>query len=146
MTVYQYKTVAAPRRLKKVKGVKDKDALTAHAICEAIATEAAQGWEYQRADRFQVEEKSGFFSKPVLRESTVLIFRKPVQTAAPVQRHPAPAQPQPAPQPIQRQEVAAEPVAPPLPAPAPASPSTGPGFSIAGVEPTKTPRIGGAND
>ena len=44
MTGYNYKTIAAPRRLKKVKGVKGQDALLAHSVEELIAVEAAQGW------------------------------------------------------------------------------------------------------
>ncbi len=121
MTGYNYKTIAAPRRLKKVKGVKGQDALLAHSVEELIAVEAAQGWEYLRADTFPVEAKGGMFSKPVVTERAVLVFRKPiaVQMAQPVAAQPG----QPAP--LQQNE---------------------PGFSIAGVEPPRTPTVGGAND
>lgn len=124
MTGYQYKTVAAPRRLKKVKGVRGKDALLAHAVEDLIAVETAQGWEYLRADSFPVEDKGGLFSKPVVTERAVLVFRKAIPAHQPV------AQPQPAPQP------AAQPAPPqraePSVAPAPEAP--------------RAPTVGGAND
>ena len=139
MTGYNYKTIAAPRRLKKVKGVKGQDALLAHSVEELIAVEAAQGWEYLRADTFPVEAKGGMFSKPVLTERAVLVFRKPiaVQMAQPVAAQPVQPAPQPAPAP------APQPVVQPAPAP---QQQNEPGFSIAGVEPPRTPTVGGAND
>ena len=140
MTGYNYKTIAAPRRLKKVKGVKGQDALLAHSVEELIAVEAAQGWEYLRADTFPVEAKGGMFSKPVVTERAVLVFRKPiaVQMAQPVAAQPVQPAPQPAPAP------APQPVV--QPAPAPQQQQNEPGFSIAGVEPPRTPTVGGAND
>lgn len=139
MTGYNYKTIAAPRRLKKVKGVKGQDALLAHSVEELIAVEAAQGWEYLRADTFPVEAKGGMFSKPVVTERAVLVFRKPiaVQMAQPVAAQPVQPAPQPAPAP------APQPVVQPAPAP---QQQNEPGFSIAGVEPPRTPTVGGAND
>lgn len=139
MTGYNYKTIAAPRRLKKVKGVKGQDALLAHSVEELIAVEAAQGWEYLRADTFPVEAKGGMFLKPVVTERAVLVFRKPiaVQMAQPVAAQPVQPAPQPAPAP------APQPVVQPAPAP---QQQNEPGFSIAGVEPPRTPTVGGAND
>lgn len=139
MTGYNYKTIAAPRRLKKVKGVKGQGALLAHSVEELIAVEAAQGWEYLRADTFLVEAKGGMFSKPVVTERAVLVFRKPiaVQMAQPVAAQPVQPAPQPAPAP------APQPVVQPAPAP---QQQNEPGFSIAGVEPPHTPTVGGAND
>ena len=139
MTGYNYKTIAAPRRLKKVKGVKGQDALLAHSVEELIAVEAAQGWEYLRADTFPVEAKGGMFSKPVVTERAVLVFRKPiaVQMAQPVAAQPVQPAPQPAPAP------APQPVVQPAPAP---QQQNEPGFSIAGVEPPRTPTVGGVND
>lgn len=141
MTGYNYKTIAAPRRLKKVKGVKGQDALLAHSVEELIAVEAAQGWEYLRADTFPVEAKGGMFSKPVVTERAVLVFRKPiaVQMAQPVAAQPV----QPAPQPAHAPAPAPQPVVQPAPAP---QQQNEPGFSIAGVEPPRTPTVGGAND
>ncbi len=138
MTGYTYKTVAAPRRLKKVKGVKGQDALLAHSVEELIAVEAAQGWEYLRADTFPVEEKGGMFSKAVVTERALLVFRKPVaiqhaQQAQPQAAHaPSAAHPAP-PQPAVSRPVTPQPQAtePQITAPPP---------------PPRTPQIGGAND
>lgn len=133
MTGYTYKTVAAPRRLKKVKGVKGQDALLAHSVEDLIAVEAAQGWEYLRADTFPVEEKGSWFSKLAVTERAVLVFRKPiaVQPAQPAPQQAAPARPAPHPAPAQPQERPAR---------------NEPGFSVAGAEPPRTPQVGGAND
>lgn len=119
MTGYNYKTVAAPRRLKKVKGVKGQDELLAHSVEELIAVEAAQGWEYLRADTFPVEERGGMFSKPAVTERAVLVFRKPVAVQSP--------------QPVQRQAAPVQPVAAPAPQPAT-------------QQPQPAPSVGGAND
>ena len=133
MSGYSYKTVAAPRRLKKIKGVKGKDALLARTVEDLIAVEAAQGWEYQRADMFPVDEKSGFFSKSSTEMRAVLIFRK----AAPS------AQPQVPPQPVAQTMAAASPQAP---QPHPAAARSEPAFSDVEAQPARTPHIGGAND
>lgn len=138
MTGYSYKTVAAPRRLKKVKGVKGKDALLARTVEDLIAVEAAQGWEYLRADTFPVEEKGGMFSKPVVTERAVLVFCKPIAV------QPAYTAPQPAP--VQHQP-SAPPAAPVHQAPVQNHPARNePDFTIAGAEPHRTPPVGGAND
>ena len=129
MTGYTYKTVAAPRRLKKIKGVKGKDALLARTVEDLIAVEAAQGWEYQRTDTFPVEEKGGLFSKSSVETRAVLIFRKAVASA--------PAQPV-----AQPMAAAPQHAAQPQPAPTRSEPA----FSEAEAQPVRTPHIGGAND
>ena len=106
MAEMEYKTVAAPRRVRKVKGVKGRDELLAYAIGEIIQQQAVEGWRYLRADRFQVEEKSGFFSTRQTVERSVLVFGRELRrsglssaskpTAAPA---PPPA-PSPAPAPV----------------------------------------------
>ena len=138
MAGYQYKTVAAPRRLKKVKGVKGKDALLAHAVEELIAVEAAQGWEYLRADSFPVEDKGGMFSKPVVTERAVMIFRKAIAAQQPVAR----PQAAPAPQPI-AQQPAPQPAAHQAP---PAQPQRAEPSIAPAAEPPRAPSVGGAND
>ena len=115
MTEIEYKTIAAPRRVRKVKGVKGKDELAAYAIGEIIQEQAAEGWRYLRADTFSIEEKSGMFSGWREVERTVLVFSRELRRtafAAP-QAQPQPAAPIAAPQP------APAPVAAPAPAPAP---------------------------
>lgn len=153
MSTYDYKTVAAPRKVRKIRGVKGKDAQMAYMIEELIQEEAAAGWDYQRADTFPIEESGGFFSKSRMVQRAVLVFRRPrgaaVQHAAaamaPVEApistpfSPAPAQPAPEPRVTPEPRIAAE----PEPArPVPNEPS----FSIAGVAPPKAPPIGGARD
>ena len=72
---YDYKTVAAPRRPGKFKGIKGPDAF-ARTIEEAISAEAGAGWEYLRADTLPCEEKPGFFSRRQTVLHTILIFRR----------------------------------------------------------------------
>lgn len=93
----EYKTITAPRRLRKVKGVKGRDELLAYTIGELISAEAAEGWRYLRTDSFTIEEKSGFFSKPATVQRSVLVFARELR------RQPRPSAPEPAPalQPVQ---------------------------------------------
>lgn len=156
MSQFEYKTIAAPRRVKRIKGVKGREAQLAQAIEDIIREQARTGWEYHRADTFQTEESGGFFSKAMTVDRTIMVFRRATGAGAPVrherveavaaQPHYAPA-PEPAP-------VAAPQSAPPVAAPAatsaesPAPKPVGPvpnerGFSIAGVEPPKSASVGG---
>lgn len=82
MAEYEYKTVAAPRRARKARGVKGPEALLAHAMSEIIAAEAAQGWEYLRADSLPVEEGGGMFSRAATVWRAVLVFRRPAAKRA----------------------------------------------------------------
>ncbi|MEX2519033.1 MAG: DUF4177 domain-containing protein [Paracoccaceae bacterium] len=94
MTAFSYKTVAAPRRPKKARGVKGPDALLAHAMDELIAAESASGWEYLRTDSLPVEEGGGMFSRPTTIWRALLVFRRPAagraERAAPPPASPAP--------------------------------------------------------
>lgn len=81
MARYSYKTVAAPRRARKAKGVKGADALLAHAMGELISEEAAGGWEYVRTDSLPVEEGGGLFSRPVTTWRAVMTFRRAEEAA-----------------------------------------------------------------
>lgn len=80
MAEFKYKTVAAPRRAKKARGVKGADAQLAHNMGEIISREAADGWEYLRTDSLPVEEGGGMFSRGQVTWRAVLVFRRPVQT------------------------------------------------------------------
>ena len=62
MADLEYKTIAAPRRAQKVKGVRGADERYAYTIGEIIEEQAAKGWRYLQADTFHFEEKAGFFS------------------------------------------------------------------------------------
>lgn len=92
MAELDYKTIAAPRRLKRVKGVKPGEELLAYTISEIIEEQAAEGWRYLRADRFVVEEKAGFFSGPKTIERTVMVFtrerRRTMKAASQAQSQP----------------------------------------------------------
>lgn len=76
MAEYRYKTVAAPRRAKKTRGVRGADALLAHAMGELLSREAADGWEYVRTDSLPVEEGGGFFSRSRTVWRAVIVFRQ----------------------------------------------------------------------
>ena len=162
MNDYDYKTIAAPRRVKRIKGVKGKDAQLSQAIEDLIRDEARSGWEYLRADTFQIEEGGGLFGKMREVSRTLLIFRKRLRAEP---RTVAAAEPQPQ---VAAQVSAAPPPPvspPPLETQAPPPPVTATraepkeeprplgkvsnerGFSIAGVEPPKrAPKVGGATD
>lgn len=119
MPDFEYKTVAAPRRVKKVKGVKGRNESLAAMVEAIIHDEAAGGWDYLRTDIFPVEEKPNWFSSRGEVNKGVMVFRRAIPTR---QAEPAPqpvAQPQPAPQPAP-QPVMAEPVAEPVEPSAPA--------------------------
>lgn len=76
MSAYEYRTVAAPRRAPKAQGVKGVEARLARAMGEIITAEAANGWEYLRADSLPVEEGGGLFSKARTEWRAVLVFRR----------------------------------------------------------------------
>lgn len=143
MSQHDYKTVAAPRRAKKVKGVKGRDAQFALAVEDIIRAEAANGWEYVRTDLFEAEEAGGLFSKSRAVSYSVMIFRRrnaaqdmaptvvPQPTREPAPQ-PAPAAPEP-PRAASRQEPRFDSPGDSQPRPAKHVPND-PGFSIAGVE------------
>ena len=91
MADLEYKTIAAPRRAQKVKGVKGADERYAHTIGEIIDEQAAKGWRYLQADTFHFEEKNGFFSAARSVARTVLIFCR--DRAQPVAAQPPAAAP-----------------------------------------------------
>lgn len=91
MAEYRYKTVAAPRRAKKTRGVRGADALLAHAMGEIISRESVDGWEYVRTDSLPVEEGGGFFSRPKTTWRAVIVFRQALAT--PLREVPMPEAP-----------------------------------------------------
>jgi hypothetical protein len=76
MTHYDYKVIPAPRRLKKVKGIKDTPELFAHTLTDAINEMAREGWEYVRAEQLSAEEPHGWFRRSTEVVQTVMIFRR----------------------------------------------------------------------
>ncbi|MGB0505567.1 MAG: hypothetical protein ACPGGK_05170 [Pikeienuella sp.] len=117
MPDFEYKTVAAPRRIKKVKGVKGRGESLAAMIEAIIQDESAGGWDYLRTDIFPVDEKPGWFSSRAEVHKGVMVFRRgvPERQVAAVQSAPQPVA-QPAAQPVMSQ-------------PEPAAPTETPSFS-----------------
>ena len=88
MSEYEYKTVAAPRRAPKVKGVKGKDALAARSIEDVISAECVGGWDYVRSDSFQFEEANGIVGGKHTVTRSIMVFRRKSARAAPAQTTP----------------------------------------------------------
>ncbi len=68
--------VPAPKRAKKVKGVKSAEELFAVTLTDAINEVARQGWEYVRAEHMPAEASRGWFRSALQGEQTVLVFRR----------------------------------------------------------------------
>lgn len=83
MSYYDYKAVPAPRRMKKVKGVKTAEDLFALTLTEAINEHARQGWEYVRTESLTVEAPAGWFRRGSVDTQTVLVFRQERGTLGP---------------------------------------------------------------
>jgi hypothetical protein len=112
---YEYRVVPAPKRLKRRKGVSSTTELFAATLAECINAEAAEGWEYVRAESLAAEEPAGWFRRAGVVEETMLIFRRrrmaphvesgePRETAEGPRRHALLARRGPAPQERQRAE------------------------------------------
>lgn len=83
MSYYDYKAVPAPRRMKKVKGVKSAEDLFALTLTEAINEHAHQGWEYVRSESLIIEAPGGWFRRGSSDTQTVLVFRQERSTLGP---------------------------------------------------------------
>jgi hypothetical protein len=93
MTQYDYKVVPAPKRAKKIRGIKSTEELFAHTLTEAINEVARQGWEYVRAEHLPAEGPGGWFRGPQAGEQSVLVFRRAREALGPriAATHEAPA-------------------------------------------------------
>ena len=78
MQRFEYKVIPAPKRGKKVKGVKSSEDRFAHTLMELMNDLAQDGWAYQRTDTLPVETRSGLASRTLI-DQTVLVFRRAVQ-------------------------------------------------------------------
>jgi hypothetical protein len=83
MTHYDYKVVPAPKRARKVKGVKSGEELFALTITDTINEVARQGWEYLRAEHMPAEASRGWLRSAVSAEVTLLVFRRPRESLSP---------------------------------------------------------------
>lgn len=75
MTQYEYKVVPAPTKGEKAKGVKQPDARFALGLENTLNAQAAEGWEFLRAEMLPNEERSGL-SKTTKEWRNLLIFRR----------------------------------------------------------------------
>jgi hypothetical protein len=82
MSGYEYKVTPAPRRPKRMKGMKSAEAFAA-TLAEAINAAAREGWEYVRAESLPAIEGGGWFRRGHETIETVLIFRRERESAEP---------------------------------------------------------------
>lgn len=80
MPVYEYRTVAAPRKGEKAKGIKTPEGRIAQAMQSVLNAQASEGWDYIRSDLMPMEARSGLTTKAV-NYHTVLTFRRVVEIA-----------------------------------------------------------------
>ncbi len=80
--MFEYRMMPAPGASKKAKGLKTIHERFAHALTEALNTEAKNGWEFVGQEAFSVEEKVGMMKKPKTSDLTFLVFRRAVVTDA----------------------------------------------------------------
>ncbi len=83
MTGYDYKVIPAPKRAKKVKGLRGTEELFAHTLTDVINEVARQGWEYVRAESLPAEAPGGWFKGASHGTQTVLVFRRERETLGP---------------------------------------------------------------
>ncbi len=76
MSTFEYKTICAPRKALKIKGVKGADNRYAQTLTDVINAQSADGWEYFRAESLPVDEKSGMMGKTAEKYLSLLIFRR----------------------------------------------------------------------
>lgn len=94
--MYEYKVIPAPARAEKHKGLKDPAAKFARTLEMALAEQAAQGWDYLRAETLPCEERKGL-TGTIQVFHTVLVFRKTVVAEEPMAEDP-PSLPKPEPE------------------------------------------------
>lgn len=79
MANFEYKVVPAPAQGKRGKGAKGLDGRFANAMALAINKEAADGWEYMRAESLPSIDRTGITRKRIEAFRNVLVFRKLVE-------------------------------------------------------------------
>lgn len=83
MNHYEYKVVPAPKRAKRVRGVKGAEDLFALTLTDAINEVARQGWEYVGAEHLPAEAPGGWFRGATAGEHTLLVFRRAHEALGP---------------------------------------------------------------
>ena len=82
---FEYKTVGAPERAKRRRGLRSQSDRVAAAFEEILQSEAVDGWEYQRTDLLPVTERAGWFGRSHEVHRAVMVFRRPLDRVAPVE-------------------------------------------------------------
>ncbi len=106
---YEYKTVGAPEKARRKRGLRRQSDRVAAAFEEILRAEAVDGWEYQRTDLLPMTESAGWFRRGHEVHRAVMVFRRPLDRVSPVESEATPRQAPVAPP-------AATPVAPTAPA------------------------------
>jgi hypothetical protein len=78
---YEYKTVGAPEKGKRKRGLRSQSDRVAAAFEEILQDEAVDGWEYQRTDLLPVMESAGWFKRGHEVHRAVMVFRRPLDPA-----------------------------------------------------------------
>ncbi len=78
---FEYKTVGAPEKGKRKRGLRRQSDRVAAAFEEILQAEAVDGWEYQRTDLLPVMEGSGWFRRGHEVHRAVMVFRRPLDRA-----------------------------------------------------------------
>jgi len=100
---FEYKTIGAPEKGKRKRGLRSPSERVAAAFEEILQDQAVDGWEYQRTDLLPVMERSGWFGKSHEVHRAVMVFRRQlaqtqIESAAALRRAPSVA-PSPIPMP-----------------------------------------------
>ncbi len=82
---FEYKTVGAPEKAKRKRGLRSQSDRVALAFEEILQAEAVDGWEYQRTDLLPVIERAGWFGRGHEVHRAVMVFRRPLDRVAPVE-------------------------------------------------------------
>ena len=78
MPRYEYKTIPAPTKGRKGKGVKGPQARFAFALEGVMNDMAAEGWDYQRTETLPSVERSGLASTTT-QWRNIMVFRRVVE-------------------------------------------------------------------
>ena len=82
---HEYLVLPAPRRAPRIKGVRDPAERFAMAVSEVMNDAGREGWEYLRTDTLPMEAGGGWFSRPAAVPQELLVFRRPIEAAAPAE-------------------------------------------------------------
>jgi hypothetical protein len=76
---FEYKTVGAPERGKRKRGLRTVSDRVAAAFDDILQAEAVDGWEYLRTDLLPVTDRTGWFGRSREMHRAVMVFRRPLK-------------------------------------------------------------------